>query len=49
MHLPEFGVESWLNKYENEARYDIVNVSVQPISLKELCHISHRSMNSLMK
>lgn len=49
MHLPEFGVESWLNKYENEARYDIANVTVQPISLKELCHISHRSMNSLMK
>ena len=36
MNLPEFGVEAWLNKWENSAKYDISQSSIDSLTLEEL-------------
>ena len=36
MDLPEFKVESWLNKWEKSARYDISQSSIEALTLEEL-------------
>ncbi|WP_033828166.1 aminotransferase [Bacillus andreraoultii] len=45
MKIPRFGVEEWLNVWENDARYDIAGSSIASFTLEEIIGIDGTSPN----
>lgn len=41
MEIPSFGVEEWLNVWENDAIYDIAGSSIASFTLEEILEIGH--------
>lgn len=49
MNIPEFGVESWLNKWETKAKYDISQSSVEAMTLEELISLEGIDVETFFK
>lgn len=47
MKIPAFGVEEWLNIWENDARYDIAGSSIAALTLEEILNLGGQKENIL--
>lgn len=49
MEIPKFGVEEWLNTWENDAVYDIAGSSIASFTLEEIIEIGHLTKEQFFK
>lgn len=40
MYIKPFGVEQWMNAYENDAKYNIAETCVDSLTIRELLELA---------
>jgi hypothetical protein len=49
MIVEQFGVEDWMDRYEEGARYNITDTCAKPLTLDELFTLSGEDRNDFME
>ncbi|MEE6664001.1 aminotransferase class I/II-fold pyridoxal phosphate-dependent enzyme [Limosilactobacillus fermentum] len=49
MKVKDFGVEQWMNEYETKAKYNLGEICVSSLSIRELCELVGVDVNDFAK
>ena len=45
MHIDPFGIEMWMNEFENHCQFNLAETCIKPMTINELLQISNKNIN----